>query len=114
MVTKFKDRTASHDPDHGNSIPKKMNSPPNDVALNIIQSVIYSKLFKLHNHFPIEPVASSSRVQLPLVMITGNPGVFPWYPYPYPPYSHPQRRVRVLAGQGKGLAGLAGIKTLDG
>src|SRR5271163_2548535 len=49
---------------------------------------------------------------LMVVMFTGNPGVFPRYPYPYPPNPHPQRWVRVLAG--KGLAGLAGFKTLTG
>ena len=42
-----------------------------------------------------------------LVMITGNPGVFPWYPYP------PQQ-VWVLMGKGKGLEGLVGFDTLDG
>ena len=47
-----------------------------------------------------------------LVIGTGNPGVFQGYLYPYPQYPHPQWRVQVLAGQGKGLAVSVGIKTL--
>ena len=48
-----------------------------------------------------------------IVMITGNPGGFPWYPYPYPQYPYSPQQVWVLTGKGKGLEGLVGFDTLD-
>ena len=47
------------------------------------------------------------------MMIAGDLGVFPWYPYPYPQYPYSPQQVWVLMGKGKGLEGLEGLAGFD-
>ena len=85
------------------------------LGLNTVQD----RQKKNHDHPKKKPISSQDRTLIrALVIVTGNPGVFQLYPYPYPPnplidgrdlrggYEHPREDGTVYLGGVNGGDGL--------